>query len=85
METIFTRNNLVETLRNNIVTITFTKINGTERVMRCTLIPEQIGGALASNGKAFVESNDRVVAVWDLDNNGWRAFRVDSVKSISMG
>lgn len=85
METVFTRDNLVETLRNNVVRITFTKVDGTERVMRCTLISEQIGGTLPANGKSIVESNDRVVAVWDLDNNGWRAFRVDSVKSISMG
>ena len=84
METVFTRDNLVETLRNNVVRITFTKVDGTERVMRCTLIPEQIGGTLPANGKSIVESNDRVVAVWDLDNHGWRAFRVDSVKSISM-
>jgi hypothetical protein len=85
METVFTKENLVETLKNNVVTVTFIKVNGAERVMKCTLIPEKIGTLASANGEVTMRSNDKVVGVWDLENNGWRAFRIDSVKSISIG
>jgi hypothetical protein len=26
--------------------------------------------------------NDEVLAVWDLDNLGWRSFRLDSINTI---
>jgi len=42
---IFTKENLVDMLRNNIVTVTFTKVNGDERVMQCTLLPEYVPNA----------------------------------------
>jgi hypothetical protein len=85
METVFTKENLVETLKSNVVTVTFIKVNGTERVMKCTLIPEKIGTSMSANGEVTMRSNDKVLGVWDLENNGWRAFRIDSIKSISIG
>ena len=68
---------LRDELRNNILTVTFTKVNGEERVMNCTLIssylPETKGGS----------SSDKVITVWDTDKNAWRAFRPTSVKSVN--
>lgn len=83
---IVTKENLIDILRNNVVTVTFTKVNGEERTMQCTLIAEYIPNASNSDGKVLLqESETKTVAVWDTQANGWRSFRVDSVKNISMG
>mgnify|MGYP006282012369 CR=1 FL=1 len=83
----FTREGLVDMLRHNIVTVTFTKVNGDERVMKCTLRSELIPNAPTQNGELVVEQKQTSnnVSVWDVDANGWRSFRVASVKSISVG
>lgn len=66
------------------VTVVFTKADGTERTMICTKNPETI----AENYTAPEKKTDRkrpdtpgVVAVFDLEKNDWRSFRLDSVKS----
>lgn len=83
---IFTKENLIDMLRNNIVTVTFTKVNGEERTMKCTLMAEYVPNAPSSSGQILLqESDSKAVSVWDTEMNGWRSFRVDSVKSISMG
>ncbi len=83
---IFTKENLTDMLRNNVITVTFTKVNGEERVMRCTLMSEYVPNAPTNNGQVLLqESESKAVSVWDTEINGWRSFRVDSVKSISMG
>lgn len=75
---------MVNTLRDNIVDVTFTKIDGTSRNMMATLngayLPEEYrneSGNLLSEGDGDQES----VTVWDLDVGGWRRFRVSSVTS----
>jgi hypothetical protein len=30
------------------------------------------------------KQNDDVLPVWDLDNNAWRSFRIDSVKGVKV-
>jgi WYL_2, Sm-like SH3 beta-barrel fold len=83
---IFTKENLTDMLRNNIITVTFTKVNGEERVMRCTLMSEYVPNAPSNNGQVLLqESEAKAISVWDTEANGWRSFRVDSIKSISMG
>lgn len=83
---IFTKENLIDMLRNNIVTVTFTKVNGEERTMKCTLMAEYVPNAPSNNGQVLLqESESKAVSVWDTEVNGWRSFRIDSVKSISMG
>ncbi len=85
--TMFTRDGLIDMLRHNVVTVTFTKVNGDERVMKCTLRGELIPNAPTRNGELVVEqkSTSNNVSVWDIDANGWRSFRVENVKNISMG
>lgn len=77
------RAELKSTLQNEIATITFEKADGTLREMRCTLqsvfLPEQ-----KEDRKERAE-NEAVLAVWDIDNGGWRSFRMDSIKSIVVG
>lgn len=87
MNTIFTHNGLVDLLQHNVVTVTFTKTNGDLRIMKCTLRSTLIPNTPKKNGIA-IESTPRdakYVAAWDLDVNNWRSFKVDSVKSVSIG
>lgn len=83
---IFNRDNLNELLRNNVATVTFTKVDGSERVMKCTLLKEHIPNA-ATKGQHVVseETTNLNLSVWDVDAAGWRSFRINSVKSISVG
>lgn len=85
--TIFTHDGLVDLLRHNVVTVTFTKVNGDERVMKCTLQANHIPNAPSQNGELVVEgrSSSNNIAVWDVDAQGWRSFRIASVKNVSMG
>jgi len=83
---IFTKENLIDMLRNNVITVTFTKVNGQERTMKCTLMAEYVPNAPTNNGQVLLEeSESKAISVWNTELNGWRSFRVDSVKSISMG
>jgi len=74
---------LVEQLHEGVVTVTFNKKNGTERVMDCTLktdlLPE-------SNGTQYGHYGDRQFgdscAVYDVANQGWRSFRWDSITGV---
>jgi hypothetical protein len=83
----FTRDGLIDMLRHNVVTVTFTKVNGDERVMKCTLLPEHVPNASTNNGELVIESKNtsNAISVWDLNASGWRSFRVDNVKNISIG
>jgi hypothetical protein len=85
--TIFTRDGLIDMLRHNVVSVTFTKVSGEERVMKCTLQKEYIPNAPTQNGNLMVESkaSSNNVSVWDVEANGWRSFKIASIKSISMG
>ena len=85
---IFDKENIAAMLRDNIVTVTFTKVDGSERVMKCTLMSEYVPntGNSASNQVLLQETgNDNNISVWDIEANGWRSFRIGSVKSITVG
>ena len=85
---IFDRDNLMNMLKHNVVVVTFTKVNGDERVMKCTLLQNYLPNVASTNGVTIVQEaklGDNNISVWDIDSNGWRSFRVSSVKSISVG
>jgi hypothetical protein len=84
---LFNKSNVVHMLHHNVVTVKFIKLNGEERVMKCTLLPEYLPATVSVEGRTLVNEDDgrNNVAVWDIDAAGWRSFRVDSVKTISVG
>lgn len=66
------------------VFITFTKKDGTERKMKCTLQE----GTVVPHEKTtdrVKEENLETLAVWDMEKNAWRSFRLDSIKSVEFG
>lgn len=70
-------------LRSETVTVTFTKSDGTERVMRCTLQPSVLPPVTVKEG-ATRKSPTSSIAVWDLDVAGWRSFTLRSVRSVKL-
>lgn len=82
----FTKESLVDLLKNNVVTVTFTKVDGSERTMKCTLLGEYVPPPV--EGKVLLQENagsDNNISVWDTEVNGWRSFRVSNVKSVTVG
>jgi hypothetical protein len=80
----FNRQDVMNMLNNDILTVTFTKLNGEERVMRCTLLTEYLpGGTVAP--QLLQENTGDTISVWDTEVNGWRSFRLSSVKTITAG
>lgn len=81
----YTKDELKALLREKILTVTFTKKSGVDRVMSCTLKPDllpqrDIGNILVEETNK--KENDEVIAVWDVQYQGWRSFRVFSIKEV---
>ena len=75
------KNWLLGLLRSEVVDITFTKKDGSERIMKCTLLESKIPSEFAPKGSEKAKS-DEVLPVFDVENDGWRSFRWDSIKKI---
>lgn len=75
---------VLKALHEGTVTVTFTKVNGDERVMRCTLqeslLPAQTDVEEHIQKK---KPNPDVLAVWDVEAQGWRSFRWDALKEFT--
>lgn len=69
-------------LHEGVTEIVFTKKDGTLRTMKCTLADSEIPGDFAPKGEGKAKS-DEAIAVFDVEAQGWRSFRWDSVKSIA--
>ncbi len=72
---------LKESLSKCVAKVVFNKSDGTVRMMNCTLMADYLPMAISEEKVAHVprKQNDEVLAVWDLDNKGWRSFNVNSV------
>ena len=78
-------NQLLDQLKNNVVEVTFNKLNGDKRVMTCTLIESYLPPATkndAMSQKKVRELNTEVMSVWDVNANGWRSFRLARVTKL---
>lgn len=75
------KNVLIEQLSKDIVTLSFTKKDGTERVMKCTrnlnLIPTEFQPKSETKNESETGDNIRV---FDIEKQGWRSFNFSSVK-----
>jgi hypothetical protein len=84
----YDRDTLLNDLRRNVIEVTFTKVDGTERIMRCTLDPKYMPPKMEPENVQEAHKHNKVntdvIAVWDIQQNGWRSFRVDSVNYVQM-
>jgi len=76
----YDRDTLKSNLKEWIMTVFFEKKDGSLRTMRCTLASQHLPVAEEKESKR--KENLDTISVWDLENNGWRSFRLDKVKSV---
>ena len=74
------RDTLIKNLQKQAMRITFTKVNGEERVMDCSL-QEHILPQTDSNNR---KENEEVLPVFDINKGEWRSFRLDSITNIEV-
>lgn len=79
----YTKDSIVELLKGNVAEVKFTKSDGTERLMKCTL-KEDLVVPYSKKTDRVKETNNDIVPVFDVEKNEWRSFRVGSVQSISL-
>jgi len=70
---------LVGLLEQFAVEVIFIKKDGTERMMKCTLMEKHLPETVGSDRP----KNDETLAVYDLEKEGWRSFRWDSIKQVN--
>jgi len=81
-------NNLYEDLKDflsdEIIEVAFTKKNGEDRVMKCTLMPKEIPAEMTPKniGNPPDEENRDYLNVFDVEAQGWRSFILSSVKYV---
>ena len=81
METLtMNRESITKSLREGVCEVFFTKSDGSERIMHCTLnpkfapsMPQQVEETVRKN------KNPDAIAVWDTDFDAWRSFRIDRI------
>ena len=76
------RDTLVEGLKRNLVKVVFMKVNGDLREMNCTLHESILPESTITETEKKI--NLDTISVWDIDNSGWRSFRIDSIKQFKM-
>jgi hypothetical protein len=71
-------------LKSGPVTVTFTKKDGTERVMKCTTNPTYIlfKDPVILESKKERKVNEEVMPVFDMEAGAWKSFRWDSIRSV---
>lgn len=70
------REDYVSALQTGVRTITFTKKDGTERVMKATL---QESVVPATSGTRTAPNTNLVV--FDIEKQGWRSIIIENIKS----
>lgn len=69
-------------LRENVVFVTFSKRDGSERTMKCTLMESVAIPHISTTGVPKTPTPN-VLPVWDIDSDAWRSFRLDTIKHVS--
>ena len=72
-------NELKQALIEGTVVMKFTKVDGTERVMKCTLNTDIIPEYILESVKNVKPKKEGVMSVWDIEKDQWRSFRTDNV------
>lgn len=85
-----TRDEMIEALRGGMCNVTFTKKDGTTRVMPCTLnfslIPsDQWPVSGQSSIDESLEKTPSTIRVFAPESEGWRSFLVENVQEFKVG
>jgi hypothetical protein len=71
-------------LNDGVATITFIKSDGTERVMKCTLDRKMVPEPKVVHESRLRSISPDVLPVYDIEAQGWRSFRWDSVTKVDI-
>jgi len=71
-------------LSTDTVTVTFTKKDGTERVMNCTTNPDVVPKVEIKEGATPRKVSETTMRVFDTDIKEWRSFTTKSIKQINV-
>lgn len=68
------------------VTVTFTKVDGTERVMRCTLEAGKLPPVVVKEDAKPRKTSDstKALRVFDVEKQEWRSFTIKNIKRIEL-
>jgi len=79
------KNDILELAQRGIIRVVFTKTDGSERIMKCTLHPDLLP-VDDRYDQSIVEKtrkeNPNILAVWDVEKHEFRSFRINSIVSI---
>lgn len=78
------RKELSDMLHSHICEVTFTKINGEQRVMPCTLKEGVVPSIVRKEGSEPKKQNIDTMSVYCLDKKEWRSFRVANVTHVKV-
>jgi len=84
---IYERDKIIQDLQNYVAEVTFTKVDGSTRSLRCTLMPNHLPpnyNAQHLDEMHKKEENLSTVAAWDIKTGGWKSFRVENVQYIQI-
>lgn len=80
------RTDILAILHEDVCEIVFTKANGENRNMWCTLKADLLPPRPKAETDDALETkrkmNDENICVWDLEKEAWRSFKVESLISI---
>ena len=67
-------------------TVTFTKVDGTERVMRCTLEADKLPPVVIKEDQKprKVSDSTKALRVFDVEKQEWRSFTIKNIKKIQL-
>ena len=85
MTNVIERNTLEQQLKENIMEVTFNKINGDKRIMSCTLSKSVLPPATKKDPitqEKIRKINEEVMSVWDTNANGFRSFRMANIVEV---
>ena len=81
------RSQVKDVLVKDLVEVTFTKINGDERIMTCTLQPDTLPKVVVKEGEEkkerVIKNPEKSLAVYDTKAEGWRSFLIRNIKSVN--
>ena len=80
----YLQEDLKKLLHEKTMSVLFTKKDGTQRAMLCTLNPDYLPVVDKQEGdevKKERKESDTSIRVWDLEKKDWRSFRIDSIDS----
>lgn len=76
------RDSILKALSDDVVQVSFTKKDGSQRIMRCTRDLKRAPQAPVPKNADYIDVSDTIRA-YDLEAEGWRSFIVANVTSVT--